>query len=110
MTWLLLLAFSFVGSVGTDSAPTGGRLPVLRYKHHRQVFDGFNGESRAYFNVCIMNNSISVSKYEWILIPVFLRDGSVAVRQDLEILSQLASSGKENKCSRLTCILLGPKL
>ena len=30
MSWLLPIAFSLIVSAGTDGAPTGGRLPVLR--------------------------------------------------------------------------------
>lgn len=37
MPWLLLLALSLIVSMGIGCAPIGGRLPVLRYKHHCQV-------------------------------------------------------------------------
>lgn len=41
--WLLKLAFPLIVSAGTGGAPIGGRLPVLRYKSHRQGLEAFNG-------------------------------------------------------------------
>ena len=44
MPWLELVAFSLTVSAETGNAPVGGRLPVLRYKPHRQGLGGFNKE------------------------------------------------------------------
>ena len=42
--WLLLLAFSLRISARDGCASTGNRLPVLRYKRHRQVPERFQGK------------------------------------------------------------------
>ena len=42
--WLLILGFSLRVSARDGCASTGNRLPVLRYKRHRQVPEGFYGK------------------------------------------------------------------
>lgn len=42
--WLLLLAFPLRVSARGGCASTGNRLPVLRYKRHRQVPEGVHGK------------------------------------------------------------------